>query len=367
MEIYLMANVQTNRYGQQYIGNDDFRGWLRANQEVGRDTTNSGVALLIAGNDGYIDKNHASELGMNADKAQNTVSALYDEWLSGKTGSVSDGSGGSGSSNYNAGLINQQNKLIGILNNQLNNLGGSLNEKNAASKHEYETNLNELAGSYDRNKSNYDSQSVQNVQDRLTSRNNVADNASRGLRGLLRVLGANGAGLSSAAMYNAPDVVMGQANSQLSGVNQEFAKNQRNLDTNWNNYLGDYENDKKKINDYYNSQLRSNEQEVLQQKNDILSQLLSAYGNLAYYGGGTKTNEMNDIENQMTANQNRYAELNKFVKPSYNGITSKYEAPALSTYNTNNQQLTTRLAENNADAAAPTLAMLLGVNKKKEQ
>lgn len=257
--------------------------------------------------------------------------------------------------------------LISVYQNKLDNAGSALAELNAKSKEKFDTQQSELQTAYDNNKQSYDKSTTQNAQNNLLARNTITDNASRGLRSLLRTLGAMGAGGSSAALYNAPDAVTEQANTEYANAGNEYAQNQQNLDTNWNTYAANWENDKKKSKDAYDSELRANEQTVINTKNDLLSKIMEANSGRAAYGNGFVNGLMDRVVGQMKANDNRYNELNKFQKSSYDGTTAKYEAPALSTYNTNNVDLTTQVQGNTDGSTTPTLAMLLGINRRNNE
>lgn len=257
--------------------------------------------------------------------------------------------------------------LIGVYQNKLDGMGSTLADLNAKSQEKYNQQQNELQTAYDNNKQSYDKSTTQNAQNNLLARNAITDNASRGLRSLLRTLGAMGAGGSSAALYNAPDAVTEQANTEFANAGNEYAQNQQNLDTNWNTYAANWENDKKKSKDAYDSELRANEQNVINTKNDLLSKIMEANNGRAAYGNGFVNGLMDRVVSQMKANDNRYNELNKFQKSSYDGTTAKYDAPALSTYNTNNVDLTTQVQGNADGATTPTLAMLLGINRRNDE
>lgn len=265
------------------------------------------------------------------------------------------GTGSSSSSSSNTAYYNQ---LINQYQNSLNNIASSLDELNKGSQNQRDTNLNELQSSFNKNKRSYDTNSQQNIQNNQLTKNKIADQASQGLRGLLRTLGANGAGGSSAAAYLAPNAVTDTANAELADANSTFAQNQQNLDTNWNDYLNDYDNDKKKIEDAYQSALRSNEQNVLNQRNNILNQLISAYA------GAGRSGDMANATRQINENTNRINELNRFAKPTYNGTTATYTPADLASYNTGNTNVRTSLSGATNATNNPTLAMLLGVRRR---
>lgn len=294
----------------------------------------------------------------------NQPQANGDDW----SGSYATGGSGSGST-YDKNAVDFWNSTIQQYENQLNGLNDALAEKNKQTDSDYNTKRNELQSNYDRSKSEYDQSTTRNKQQLQTNRNTISDRASQGLRGLLRTLGAMGAGGSSSALYNAPELVTAQANQERAGADQTFGENQQKLDTNWGNYLIDYDNDKKKLEDWKQGQYRSNEQDVLNSKNSILSNLMNAYAERASAGQGYG-NRLNELTGQITGNQNRLNELNRFTAPSYDGTRANYNAPSLSSYNTGNTSLTTQIgaapqAGFNANST-PTLAMLLGNRNRKD-
>lgn len=360
--------MATNQYGQTYSGNDDFRGWIAAGNAEGRvpisglKQTDTQWLLDRLGNDGKSGDFTANSLGQQ----------LYNEWNSVRQPSGDEDKNTNqttSSSTYDQNTINYWNGVIGQNENQLNGLSGLLSELNKGTDSDYNVKKNELQSAYDRSKSEYDTSTTQNQQQLQTNKNTIADRASQGLRGLLRTLGAMGAGGSSSAMYNAPELVTAQANQERTGANQTFGENQQKLDTNWGNYQIDHEDDKKKLEDWKAGQLRENEQKVLNQKNSLLQTLADAYAQRGS-AGQSAGNKINEVTQQIMANQNRLNELNRFVAPQYTGIRATYEAPSLSSYNTGNSSITTEVSDApqagmNA-SVTPTLAMLLGVKDRKD-
>lgn len=370
-----------NAYGQEYIGNDDYRGWLAAKSAAGDKM--AGGLLNIVGNDGKASSQWQLDMLPSITGTKSPVSGAawanqyYQTWLNGHDQQQANpydtpsnsSSSSSSSSSYDRNAINYWNGVIGQRENELNGLAGLLGELNKSTDNDYNTKRNELQSAYNRSKADYDTSTTRNQQQLQTNKNTIADRASQGLRGLLRTLGAMGAGGSSAAMYNAPELVTAQANQERTGANQTFGENQQKLDTNWGNYQIDHENDKKKLEDWKAGQLRENEQKVLNQRNSILSVLADAYAQRGSAGAGAG-NKINEITGQMKANQNRLSELNRFVAPRYDGMRANYNAPTLSSYNTGNSSITTEVSDapqaGMSANIAPTLAMLLGIKDRKD-
>lgn len=272
---------------------------------------------------------------------------------------------------YRESQINYYNQAIGQYDNQLRNLGNLLGERNKATANDYNTQLNEARSNYNTQRNNYDRATTQNRQNLQTERNKVQDTAARGLKGLQRLLGAMGAGGSSDALYVAPNAVTSQANQQLAGVNQNFGQNQQNIDSNWEAYQNDYNNDLKKLADWKAAQERANEQNVIQQRVNLLAQKAAAYANRGQYGvsDGGKQAEITNLINNLN---NRSHELEKFVAPSYTGTTATYNAPSIESYFDKAGQPELSAQVQDADVAGsdqqtPALQLLMGLKRRRNE
>ncbi len=395
--------MATNKYGQTYQGNDDFRGWL-----AGMGNDNSAKQLLtMVGNDGRVDPNgKATQLydkmfGPAAGRgptltAQMLADKYYKQWQAGRQ-ETQQQSTAPANTNYQASAsytvtptktkeqleaeeqeriykqsqINYYNQAINQYDNQLNNLGNLLGELNKATENGYNQQLNEARSSYNTQQNNYNRATTQNKQNLQTERNQVTDTAARGLKGLQRLLGAMGAGGSSEALYVAPDAVTSQANQQLAGVNQNFGQNQQNIDSDWATYQNDYDNDLKKLADWKAGQERTNEQNILQQRMNLLAQKAAAYANRGQYGVSDDGKQA-EITNQINSLNNRSNELSKFVAPSYTGVTATYKAPSVSSYFESAGQPELNAQVKDVDMAGssqqvPALQLLMGLRKREEE
>lgn len=276
-----------------------------------------------------------------------------------------------GGSSYNAeeeamksrmrGIYDRQ---IGDINHNIDSLQGQLDNALAGVKNEYNTYKNEQQSAYDANKNDYDKNTLQNRQNLRTNRNEITDRASKGLRGMLRILGAMGAGGGSEARYEIPQMVTDQANSEFNNAGQTYAQNQQNLDTDWGNYKNQFENDRKKLEDWYNGQVKSKKQESEERRQSLLADLVTAYGNRAQYGGDYG-NSINDAYNRIAESRNRVADLGRFTPTKYTGMTAVYNAPDLASYDTGKTNLTTEVVDSNTSATSPLLVALQGLNRKK--
>lgn len=395
--------MATNKYGQTYQGNDDFRGWLAGMSN----DTGAKHLLNMVGNDGRVGEGGTYTEMYNkfygpgpgrgpVVTAQGLADQYYKRWLAGRqepqnTAPAANANYQSSYASYSTtptktkeqleaeerervyrnSQINYYDQAIRQYDNQLNNLNGLLGELNKATDSSYNQQLNEARSSYNTQKANYNRATTQNKQNLQTERNQVTDTAARGLRGLQRLLGAMGAGGSSDALYVAPGAVTAQANQQLAGVNQNFGQNQQNIDSDWATYQTDYDNDLKKLADWRAGQVRSNEQNVLQQRMNLLAQKAAAYANRGQYGvsDGGKQAEITNLINSLN---NRANELSKFVAPSYTGVSATYKAPSVSSYFESAGQPELNAKVQDVDMAGssqqvPALQLLMGLKKREEE
>lgn len=294
-------------------------------------------------------------------QAANTSDDVY---YYGGGGSSSSGGSSAQEEAIKANMRSIYDRQIGDINHQIDSLQGQLDSDLAGVKNEYNTYRNEQQSTYNANKNDYDKNTLQNRQNLRTNRNDITDRASTGLRSMLRVLGAMGAGGGSEARYEIPRMVTNQANAEFNNAGQTYAQNQQNLDTDWGNYKNQFENDRKKLEDWYNGQVKSKKQESEQKRLNLLTDLATAYGNRAQYGGDY-SNNFSDIYNRIAESRNRVTDLGKFTPTKYTGMTAVYNAPELSSYDTSKTNLTTSVVDSNTSATSPLLVALQGLTKKK--
>lgn len=374
--------MNTNQYGQTYSGNDDFRGWLAAGNSApvmfGNKFGKSGSAynnllLNYVGNDGGI--------SINDPELASYAQYMYNVWDNQRQAQAPNPTGSSIMNTSNtataetarqkaeeaaqkARMIGIYDRQIGDINHNIGSLDTQLANNLAALKGEYDQYKNEQQSAYNANKNDYENSTKQNQQNLQTNRNDITNRASSGLRGLLRVLGAMGAGGSSVARYEAPAMVTKQANQEYNNAGRTYAQNQSNLDTDWGNYQNEFDNDKKKLEDWYSSQEKAKRQENEERRQSLLNDLATAYGNRAQYGGDYGNN-MNDVYNRLAESRDRVVDLGKYTPANYTGTTAVFKTPDLASYNANNTNLTTSLTNSDTSASAPLLTALRGLNKKK--
>lgn len=360
-----MANTNLNPFDAKGL---DYRWWSGSDGNIWANVEGYGVMNLGKGT--YAAQNVASRQGLDINKQIADPNApAKNSTADSNTYSTTRTSGGSGSSNaqeeaIKANMRNIYDRQISDINSNIDSLQGQLDNALAGVKNEYDTYKNEQQSSYNANKNDYDTKTLQNRQDLRANRNEITDRASRGLRGMLRILGAMGAGGGSEARYEIPQMVTDQANSEFNNAGQTYARNQQDNDTNWNNYVNQFENDKKKLEDWYNGQVKSKRQESEERRQSLLADLVTAYGNRAQYGGDYG-NSINDAYNRIAESRNRVTDLGKFTPTKYTGMTAVYNAPDLASYDTGKTNLTTEVVDSNTSATSPLLVALQGLNRKK--
>lgn len=245
--------MQTNQYGQKYVGNDDFRGYLAAN---GFDKY-----LAFTGNDGGIDSDALNRsiygtgriLGDTATgireiqssnnndpnsifvrNAPSIASGLYSKWSAARKGNSGDqttGSdgwllGASTASNpdeQNARLqidqgINQANDALGRLDRQQESALGNIGN-------DYNSAYNRLLGQKTQANQGYETSRNNQLQDYQTAREDVANNSRNLLVGARRLLGSQGAGGGSAERYAAPNAAQIEGSKNNAVVQKTNSRN----------------------------------------------------------------------------------------------------------------------------------------------
>lgn len=356
-------------YAAPLVNGRDYRWWVGQDNNVWANIEGIGVKNLGQASGVY--KNRAQNQGLDDSKYIDDPNRP----ASNDQGQVITTTSGAGSGSYSSGKsaddIALENRMRGIYDREIQDINNNLGSQDSqlendlkSVENEYNTYKNEQQSSYNANKNDYDKSTLQNQQNLQTNRNEITNRASSGLRGLLRILGAMGAGGGSVARYEAPGMVTSQANAEMSNAGQTYAQNQSNLDTDWGNYKEQFENDRKKLEDWKEGQIKAKKQANYEKRSSLLADLVTAYGNRAQYGGDYGNN-INQVYDRIAENRSKINDLGKFAAPNYTGMTSVYKSPDLASYDTGNTNLTTQVAESNTSASSPILAALQGLNKKK--
>lgn len=230
---------------------------------------------------------------------------------------------------YDPKVVKQIDQSIGILNDSLKRIGVQSGIAKGNVNRQYRTNKNELNTSKSQSTNKFKQSTLQNQQNNRTNKNAILDQQSAGLRGLLSMLGAYGAVGSDLKV--ASGAVADDASMKRSGASQTFAQNQQGLDTNFNNFLADWKNSDRKLNDWKDQQLDSVESQALSNKQDLLTRLADFRGQRAAAMGGDYAGGAAGSLSQARGLSGRIDGLGR-INPSYNGKTPTYNAPTLDSY-----------------------------------
>lgn len=244
------------------------------------------------------------------------------------------------------------NQARSVINSQLARLPGQRDIALGNIDSQFNVGRNQLDSAFNQARKTYDTQSTTNRQNLVTNRNTINDQASQGLRGLMRVLGAYGAGGSS-DRFLVGDAVTGQMNAQMSGAGQNYSTNQQGLDTNWGNFETQSEQERKQLNDWRTQQRQQAESQYNTNRQDLLYRLANLGGDNAQQ----YINEANAMGSQIDA-------LARF-NPTYTGNTPVFEAPALSSYQTGTAEV--NVGQQQPQGGSPFLSALLGNREERRR
>jgi len=263
---------------------------------------------------------------------------------------------------YDQATVDQFDSGIGSLESGLARLPGQLNIATANIGDQFNQTQNRLQSAFDGAKNSYTSDSTSNMQSLRTNKNNINDQASGGLRGLLRTLGMYGAVGSDRQL--AGNAVSDQATQQRSGAGSVFSQNQRGLDTNWGTFQNEDKNRRKELQDWRGQQERQAEAQSNTTKQDLLTRLAELRGQRAATMRGSYKGAAQPYLDQANGLSGRIDELARF-KPTFDGATPVYKAPTLSSYQMG--QAPRMSIGQTAGAGTPAINAILGINPEDEK
>lgn len=262
----------------------------------------------------------------------------------------------------NAGAISLLNQSGNTVQNALNRLPGQLDIALGNIGTQYNQRNNELQSGFDQSQNQYNQSTTQNSQNLRSNKNTINDQASSGLRGLQRLLGARGAVGSDMGL--AGQAVSDVASAQNAGAGQTYAQNQQGLDTNWGNYGNQFENERRKLGDWRSQQESSARAQSATTRQDLLSKLADIQGQIGAARGGSYASSAQPYLDQANALSGQIDALGR-LNPTYTGSTPTYEAAPLSSYSTGNGATIASNAAGGGGLNTPWLNTLLGNDKKK--
>lgn len=360
------AQTATGTNGSfSYIGNPDFRGYIAANAPE---------FLPFVGNDGGINQAALNKAGgveddqlkqsLNVAGAANAINGLYSTFNNfGYSPNASSGGGGSSSSSSDPNAVAYYNDVISQLQSELgaaqgeqatglNNINNAFNQSN-----------NELNQSESAAESGYNTSRANNGTTRETNLGQVNTNANSAYNGLMALLAAGGAGVSSAARFGAPQAVSQNASEQRQGVDTTYNTNDAAITSAEDQTKQQYQNALTDLLTTKNTNIQNFLSGLLGQEANIEQQIGSAKINAAEYGGksysaaeagaSNETNAVKNIEGQLGQIFNQYA------TPSFNVTPVTATTPNLTSYNVDPTTIKAASANPTTDSSfLPYLASL---------
>lgn len=263
------------------------------------------------------------------------------------------------------GTLAAYDQSIGQLNNEIGNLPAQLNVGNQNIDTAYNSAFNQLQQAKATNQQTYNTNKTQTAQDYSVGKNTIGVNAGHSLNGLLRLLGAHGAGGSSAATIVAPEDVGQVAANERQTAGQTFGRNNQSLDTNWNNYLTGYNNSATDLGNQRLNNQNGLQAQIAQNRASLLNSLATLTAQKAAATGGSPTAAAQPFLNQANAQLSAATQLGRQV-PVFQTAPVTYTAPKLDTYTTapNPTAAATNPTNAAAESVSPYLSLLLGQDKK---
>jgi hypothetical protein len=374
---YRYKNNDTNTAGNKYmptapyIGNNDFRGYLAANNPdllglVGNDYNGDGTTGV------NLAKLHALPGGVAGDVTQG-LQNIYKAYQAGQVlpDSATTPQGGdtvygntpaAAGSSVTAGVndpatLAAYDQAIGNTQSAVDRLPGQLNSANNGVDVSFTNALNQLLAGKNQANQSYTTNKQQAGTDFVQAKNTIGANAGNTLNGLLRLLGSRGAGGSSTALLSAPGAVASGATQQRGAATNTFGANNQALDTNWNNYLTGYNNQVTGATSQRDQQKQSNQQQNQSQQASLLQTLASLTGQRTAATGGNATGAAQPYLDQANGILNG---LSNYTVNPINYQTQAYQAPSQASYSTNPQATPSYQGQTQAnDYTSPYLSALL--------
>lgn len=273
----------------------------------------------------------------------------------------SAGAGGAGGADQ--ATLSSYDQAINNTNSGLGRLDNQLNSGYSGIESSYQNAINQLLASRNTGEADYNTNKLKTGNEYVAGKNTVGAQAGSTLNSLRRLLGSRGAGGGSAYTISAPGEVARMATSQRSELGQKFGENMQGLDTQWNRFLTDYENQRSGAASQRDQARQGLEGQISSAKAGILQQLASLQAERAKAAGGNAVGAAQpylDQANTLLDQASRYQ-----VAP-INYQTQAYTAPDLAKYTVNPNATPTyggQAASN--DYTSPYLAALLGKREQK--
>lgn len=294
-----------------------------------------------------------SGYGISPQEIGDTLYGIYSDVLGAPTnryygldsgGNVSGGSSGSSAAATNAARQ--------ALDAQEGRIGQQENVANQNTLSQYQSALNQLLEGKSRATRDYDYSKGQATQGNVDAKSKIDQNVGLQNQGLQRLLGARGAGNSSAARILAPYAAGLVGNQQRNDVQQAYGKNIYALGTNFGDFNTDWNRQNQGNEDWKTNQLRQNQQRAA----DSRLQIAQARQQLNPANAAGYAARIADLGSQIDA-------LGQIQASP--GVTAAYKAPTLTQYGY--QAAAAPTAGNQIQQRTGAYYQLLGEDPNKEK
>jgi len=236
-----------------------------------------------------------------------------------------------------AATIGQYDNLIGQWNNELGRLGSV--EEGGINNINNQTTLARNRLGEDRNvaRRNYELTDQGNVQNFLQGRGAVRSRMNSQNNALMRLLGANGAGSSSAMQDQVPSAVAQYGTQLLNPMQQAYNQNDQSIEYNWNDTQNRFGRADEDINMQADKLTRGLKSQISQTRAGLLDKIANATANKTLASGGNWQQAqaaMSPLQQQVNSLLDQIVGLGK--DPAINAQSVAYQAPTLADYQMGN-------------------------------
>jgi len=218
---------------------------------------------------------------------------------------------------------------------------------------------NQLQSGYNQAQADNQQAVTQQNQNLVDQTNAIRQGVHHAYQNAMNILGALGAGGSSAALQWAPHAASDFQNIQIGDANKNTAANLASLAKNYGDYLNEYKQKKEDLVDNRNTAL-NNAQSQYNTTKDSLSRIIDSIN--------AQNMTPSDVATSLSAIEGQIPNL-VYTKPTDMGVTPVYKAPSLASFEAPalKANLTTAVPDNSAATPAALYLASLMPQQKKQQ
>lgn len=197
----------------------------------------------------------------------------------------------------------------------------------------YQSALARLMGDKAITERDFNTKKQQTIDDNVTAKSNIDTSVSKRFSAIQKLLGARGAGGSSAAEVLAPYMVGKTGAQQRNQVQTAFARNSQGLDTAFGDYNREYDESVGDLGVQKESQFKTLTSGVRQSEADLLEAKANAELQRAQAGGQNYTQARGVRTPYLNRIQQLVGEIDSLgANPTFTPKTAAFKAPELASY-----------------------------------